>query len=112
VRLIGVASLTDALLVPKGQAAPSRPVPPPKREAARDDTRPRVQLRLDQARHRRLRIAAAHFRQSLQAVMMTALDHYLDRIVPSVIDARCECLCGGGGRAGDDTVVPFVPHAP
>jgi hypothetical protein len=111
VRLIGVASLTDALLVPKGEAAPSRPLPPPKRTGTLDDARPRVQVRLDQARHRRLRIAAAHFRQSVQAVMMTALDHYLDRIVPSVIDAHCECLCGGG-RAGDDTVVPFVPHAP
>jgi hypothetical protein len=109
----GAAALTDALLVVKGQAAPSRPVPlypQRQRRAGREDARLRVPLRLDEARHRKLRIAAAHFRKSAQAVMMAALDHYLDRIVPSVLDERCECLCGHGGC--NDTVVPLVPRAP
>jgi hypothetical protein len=111
-RLPHVASLTDALLVAKGHAAPSRPVVqlPLRRRTQRQDGRLRVPLRLDEARHRKLRIAAAHFRKSAQAVMMAALDHYLDRIVPNVLEQRCECLRGHG--AGDDTVVTLVPRAP
>ncbi len=111
-RLSGVAALTDALLVAKGNAAPSRPLPlVQKRRAARDDTRLRVALRLDDARHRRLRLAAAHFHKSAQAVMMDALDHYLDRIVPNALDGPCASLCGNG-HARDNTVVTLVPRAP
>jgi hypothetical protein len=109
-RFAGVASLTDALLVAKGAAAPSRPAPqPPQRRRARsDDGRLRVGLRLDEPRHRRLRLAAAHFHKTTQAVMLAALDHYLDRIVPITLDQRCECL---GRGAAVENVVPLTPHA-
>lgn len=108
-RLTAVASLTDALLVVKGAAAPSRPVPQAQRQSARSEGVLRVALRLDEPRHRRLRLTAAHFRKSAQAVVLAALDHYLDRIVPSVLDERCACL---GRRAATDTVVPLTPRAP
>ena len=108
-RLAGVASLTDALLVVKGAAAPSRPAPQPPRRSTPSVGYLRVGVRLDEPRHRRLRLTAAHFRKSAQAVMLAALDHYLDRIVPSVLDKRCECL---GRRAAAATVVPLNPWAP
>ena len=114
-RPTGAASLSDALLVAKGHAAPSRPVtqlPLRRRTQQREDGRLRVPLRLDEARHRKLRIAAAQFRKSAQAVMMAALDHYLDRIVPSVLDEPCACLCAKGKSACDGTVVPLVPRTP
>jgi hypothetical protein len=104
-----LASLTEALLVSKGAAAPSRPAPWPQRRALRMDGRLRVALRLDEPRHRRLRLAAAQFHKTAQAVMLAALDHYLDRIVPSVLEERCECL---GRRANADTVVPLRPCRP
>lgn len=108
--LPGVASLTGTLLVVKGAAAPSRPVaPPPRRHPQRNDGRVRVPLRIDEARHRRLRLAAAHFHKSAQAVMLAALDNYLDRIVPNALDEHCQCICG---HKGDDKVVPLVPRAP
>jgi len=111
-RLSGVAALTDTLLVVKGSAAPSRLLSPAaKRRAAREDTRLRVPLRLDAARHRRLRIAAAHFHKSAQAVMLAALDNYLDRIAPSALDEPCACL-RGHGHTRDNTVVPLIPRAP
>ena len=106
-RVADVASLTDALLVAKGAAAPSRWAP--QRGSARSDGRLRVSLRLDEPRHRRLRLAAAHFRKNVQAVMLAALDHYLDRIVPSVLEERCTCLIR---RSADETVVPLTPRAP
>jgi hypothetical protein len=105
--LPGVASLTDALLVAKGAAAPSRPAP--QRRSARNDGRLRVALRLDEPRHRRLRLAAAHFHKTVQGVMEAALDHYLDRIVPSVLEENCECLAR---RATADTVVPMPLRSP
>ena len=108
--LPGAASLTGTLLVVKGAAAPSRPAAvPPKRHPQRSDGLLRVPVRLDQARHRRLRLAAAHFHKSAQAVMLSALDHYLDRIVPSALDEHCQCICG---HKGSDKVVPLVPRAP
>lgn len=110
-RLSGVASLTDALLVAKGAAAPSRPALQPMRRFARSDARLRVALRLDEARHRRLRLAAAHLHKSVQAVMVAALDHYLDRIVPCVLDERCDCLARSTAGGGE-TVVPLTPHRP
>ncbi|HXQ51797.1 MAG TPA: hypothetical protein VN802_11935 [Stellaceae bacterium] len=100
------ASLTDALLVVKGAAAPSRPAPQRSARRGRDEGRVRVAMRLEEPRHRRLRLAAAHMQQSLQAVILAALDHYLDRIVPNLLDRRCDCLVRQGAS---DTVVaaPF-----
>jgi hypothetical protein len=103
------AALTDALLVVKGAAAPSRPTPQRAVRRTRDDARVRVAIRLEEPHHRRLRLAAAHLHKSVQAVLLLALDHYLDRIVPNVIDQRCQCL---GRRAAQDTVVPVPFRSP
>lgn len=99
--LLDSAPLTEMLLVSKGGAAPSRygsahpidvdPVLPSRRV----DVRTRVSLRLDDRRHRRLRLAAAHLRQSAQAVLLAALDHYLDHVVPAAIEGGCRCLEAG-----------------
>jgi hypothetical protein len=45
----------------------------------------------------------------VQGVMEAALDHYLDRIVPSVLEENCECLAR---RATADTVVPMPLRSP
>jgi hypothetical protein len=87
-----VASLSDALLVVKGAARPSTPKRKVRRGRLEDDVRVRVALRLDEPRHHRLRLAAAHMRKSAQAVLLTALDHYLERIVPNALDEPCACL--------------------
>lgn len=88
------ASLTGALLsgrdatahapIPRATALPG---------AAESSDAPRqVMLSLDNARHRRLRLAAAHLDQTEEALMLAALDHYLDRIVSPLFDGRCACL--------------------
>ena len=59
--------------------------------------RARVSLRLDDERHLRLRLSAAHMETTLQNVLVQALDHYLDQISPEVI--RANCLCLGTGKA-------------
>jgi hypothetical protein len=86
------ASLSDALLVAKGTAAPSCAPNHKQRRGRLDDIRVRVALRLDEPRHRRLRLAAAHMHKSAQAVMLAALDHYLERIVANALAEPCPCL--------------------
>jgi hypothetical protein len=49
-------------------------------------------LPLDAVRHRRLRLAAAHLDQTEDALMLAALDHYLDRVVSPLLNGRCACL--------------------
>jgi hypothetical protein len=94
------ASLTEALIVAKGAAAPShfttaRREPDPIRHRPRPaEGRARLPLRLDEERHRRLRLATAHLRKSGQALLLAALDHYLDHVVPALIPGRCPCLAG------------------
>ena len=98
-------SLSEMLLVVKGAAQPSCA---PKRQLRRgrmDDNRVRVALRLDEPRHRRLRLAAAHMRKSAQGVLLAALDHFLERIVANAIDEPCPCLDHGGER--NRNVTPF-----
>ena len=51
-----------------------------------------ITLPLDPTRHRRLRLAAAHLDQTEDALMIAALDHYLDRVVSVLLDGRCACL--------------------
>ncbi|HEX6842838.1 MAG TPA: hypothetical protein VF113_14980 [Stellaceae bacterium] len=87
------ASLTGALLAGK-----DAPLHTPGATAARhaaiestDATR-QVTLPLDATRHRRLRLAAAHLDQTEDALMLAALDHYLDRVVSVLLDGRCACL--------------------
>jgi hypothetical protein len=87
------ASLTAALLASK--EAPLRPpaataAPHPVGESS--DAPRQVTLPLDPTRHRRLRLAAAHLDQTEDALMVAALDHYLDRVVSVLLDGRCACL--------------------
>lgn len=120
------ASLTGTLLFRKGGASPNgfRTRPPyvaPSVAAAADApaeapsrSRPRkdgadktasgaarLTVRLDPDQHRRLRIVAAHTRQSIQAVMMAALDRYVGEAAPDLIRNGCRCLAEqhGGGLA-------------
>ncbi len=76
------ASLTDALLVVKGTAAPGASQPQRSRRIRTTDGRASVALRLDEGRRRRLKIAAAYLRKSTQAMLLAALDHYFERVVP------------------------------
>jgi len=97
------ASLTGALLSGKDGAARA-PMPPaagaqdsqvlaaPPAAALSGDTLRQFSLPLDPARHRRLRLAAAHLDQTEEALMLAALDHYLDRVVSPLLDGRCACL--------------------
>lgn len=57
--------------------------------------RAKLSVRLDQARHLRLKLAAAHLRRSSQAIMLDALDVYLSTIVPAT-DGNCPCLSDDG----------------
>jgi hypothetical protein len=86
------ASLTGALLASKEAAL--RPSSAAARHAAVEgsDTPRQVTLPLDPIRHRRLRLAAAHLDQTEDALIVAALDHYLDRVVSVLLDGRCACL--------------------
>jgi hypothetical protein len=101
VSLFEAASLTESLLVAKGAAAPSWTTgayPTSERAPRRTkqpDLRPRVTLRLDEEQHRRVRIAAVHLRKRAQLVMVAALDHYLEHVVPTLLVETCRCLEGG-----------------
>lgn len=115
------ASLTSTLLVTKGGAAPSGFLARPERSATvqalpirplrragggKDEGHLRLSLRIGDARHRRLRLAAAHLHQSGHAVMMAALDHYLARVVPTLLDGPCRCIEEGHELGKGCTIVP------
>lgn len=119
------ASLSAALLARKGSAAPAgfTPLaitggkrglprasallrqaalsPPPQDHRAKigdtgtSEDRARVTLRLNEARHFRLKLASAHMQQSLQEILTTALDHYLDQVGPEILREGCICLAAG-----------------
>lgn len=117
------ASLTASLLVPRGNARPSRGIAQPIRErisvAVRDSDllRPevarlpqarfvpqtaaagakpkRISLRLDERQWLRLRLASARFSKSPQAILIEALDHYFKRVVPELLGNPCPCLVNG-----------------
>ncbi len=123
------AALTGALLVAKGHASPSSFTPPPRatvrplvtpatqpnrRPAAkRTDGKTRVQLRVNSVRHLRLRIAAAQLDVSGNALMTAALDHYVDHVLPTLIEHRCQCLEQGRDvlRHGCGAVKPAADSA-
>jgi hypothetical protein len=112
----GPASLTSALIVTKGNAAPagllamnrnrapSRPnntarVPKSGSTAAAEGRngpaqRARLTLRLDPDRHLKIRLAAAHMDLSLQDIITDALDRYLAEIKPPNLNGACNCLTG------------------
>ncbi len=101
------ATLTGSLLVAKGDAAPSgsRPADRPsatvqslprsatRRPAARrDDGFTHLSLRINSVRHLRLRLAAAHLGRSGNSLVVAALDHYLDHVLPTLLEGKCPCL--------------------
>lgn len=110
--LLDAASLSGVLLVAKGDAAPSRqsmfdPGAPDGAGRHRPrDQRARIPLRLDEKRHRRLRLAGAHLGQSAQAVLVAALDHYLDQVMPGLLGGGCRCLEPGATPTARLTPVP------
>lgn len=57
--------------------------------------RAKLSVRLDQARHLKLKLAAAHLRRSSQTIMLEALDAYLTQVTPS-IGGDCACLNDNG----------------
>lgn len=100
--LFEAAALTQSLLVTKGMAAPigtsgaraSGSIA--QRRSKPTDPRPRLTMRLEEECHRRIRLAAVHLRQSTQRVMLAALDHYLDHVLPTLLANSCRCLERGG----------------
>jgi hypothetical protein len=102
------ASLTDTLLVPKGDAAPSRGADSWNTAARLTDERRRISLRIDEARHRRLKLASVHLRVSAQSLVLAAVEHYLDRIVPSLLGNPCPCVAPDGeGQLVSAAIVPL-----
>jgi len=75
---------------------PSAPKPKPKRTRARTpETRARITIRLDENRHLRLRLTAAHQHDTLQTVLVNALDGYLEQAGRSLMNGDCACLDSG-----------------
>jgi hypothetical protein len=109
------ASLTADLLATKGEARASKPASPvgdriglaaiyggtalhgmPRLHplAPRAEPQSRMLFRIDEEHRHRLRLAAAHLDKSSQAVLMAALDHYLTRVVPTLLTTPCPCIEG------------------
>ena len=114
------ASLTASLLAGKGAAAPSTerapldiasniqllPQPEPGRVVGDEGTL-RVTLRMSAVRHLRLRLAAAHLGRSNQALMLAAIDHYIDHILPTLMAGHCACIEQGRMPAGSCAALGF-----
>jgi hypothetical protein len=116
------APLTAALLVAKGGAAPSgeagaepqgtieflpKTGSKPRGGGGGDEGMTRVSLRMPTVRHLRLRLAAAHLGLSNQALMLAAIDHYIDTILPLLIAGRCACLEEGRAPSGQCAALGF-----
>ncbi len=116
------AAMTGSLLARKGEASPSagpqfvmtdiwrRPVEPPAPApgpameiepapppfAGRAAAPPRkIAMRLTEAQHLRLRVAAAQLQVTRQALLSAALDHYLTTVCAAG-RPDCACLRSGG----------------
>ena len=119
----GAAKLTSSLLARKGSAAPAAlgsvalalrqvdSAPHAAKDASpaygRDGggcagkAPPRMTFRLDEVRHLRLRLAAAHLQRSRQDVLTEALDRFLDQISPEILANNCVCLTAHARGRGD-----------
>lgn len=75
----------------------STPVMPVARAAAGSKGKSAFTLRLDPERHLRLRLSAAHQHRSAQALMIEALDTYLQQCTPLFTKGNCVCREGGNG---------------
>lgn len=115
------APLTAGLLVAKGSASPSGDASAPesgtveflpkenraRAAAAGEAGLTRVSLRMPTARHLRLRLAAAHLGRSNHALMLAAIDHYIDTVLPLLVSGRCACVEQGRAPAGDCAALGF-----
>lgn len=111
--MVKTASLTAALLVAKGEAAPAdrswryeqggtvQPLPTRGRRRAggsdkgKNDSTTRVTLRMSEAEHLQFRLAAAHLNQSVHTLLHAAIDHYLQSVLPPLVNGSCLCLQQG-----------------
>ena len=101
---IGETPVADA--VPA--AAPGKPkTPAPTTRAG--GRRIRHSLRLDTARHRRLKLLSAHTGRSLQDILTEALDNWMNGHAKDAGRDGCACLATGGC---DDTGTPDGPAGP
>ena len=87
----GSASSAPVLVRP---AVPVQPI------AATDQSEPSVKiaLKLSEAQHFRMRVAAAQLQVSRQSLMSAALDHYLSTVCAAGLP-ECKCLGSGKGCA-------------
>jgi hypothetical protein len=120
------ASLTASLLVPKGDATPSAKgadagaqgatvefLPKPRGSGGGgEDGQTRVSLRMPTARHLRLRLAAAHLGRSNQGLILAAVDHYIDTVLPLLMAGRCACVEQGRDPQGGCAALGFGRAAP
>lgn len=107
------ASVTGLLLARKGEAGPSsdrladsarwqKPSPPPalvvKAATPVNDAKldVKIALRLTDAQHFRMRVAAAQMQVTRQALLSAALDHYLATVCAASVPG-CHCLTSGQG---------------
>lgn len=59
--------------------------------------RARLTLRLDEARHRRLKVTSAYLQRSQNDIIMAALDAYLEHVSPEILGSDCACLASAMG---------------
>jgi hypothetical protein len=92
-----------ALEAPLGRVAAVASAPRRARRPRTRDPRARISLRLDDQRHLKLKLTAAHLHKKLQDIVIAALDGYLEQIGPAVMNGNCACLDGGtcGAREGE-----------
>jgi predicted DNA-binding protein len=105
------ASLHTGLLASKGHAQPTRSVSlpgsdSPVREIATARARPanpvhqnRITVRLDDKQRLRLRLASAHLGKARQTLLIEALDHYLNQVMPTYLQDHCPCIEDGVSTA-------------
>lgn len=71
---------------------PAAAEPAPEATASTAGDSVKLSLRLDESRHLRLKLAAAHQRRSAQQILVGALDRYLAELAPCAIGRKCACL--------------------
>jgi len=54
--------------------------------------RRRISIRLDPKRHRAIKLLAAHRGETLQELILRALDGQLEELAKDIRDGRCDCL--------------------
>jgi hypothetical protein len=84
-------------------AVPAKQVPAPQivnAPAAASTVLPwsRLSVRVDEKLQLRLRLASAHLGKNRQTILLEAIDHYLDKVLPTHLHDRCPCIEAGHGE--------------